>query len=99
MADGELARQLFQGIGPKYLRNESHAEVGAEFFSVKGDNPRAFLPAVLKSVEAEIGQLGRLGDCKSQKHRSNALDTLAPFKCSCDPMETRAGGREMAPGS
>ena len=56
--DGQLAGQGLQHLTGEDVGHVPHRLVGMDFDAIGGAHPRAFLTAMLQSVEAQIGQFG-----------------------------------------
>jgi hypothetical protein len=71
MADRAVASEFFEVLGLKDLRDQTHPLVRAERpgLGPAGNNPRAFLPPVLKREETIISQHRRIGMIE---HRENS---------------------------
>ncbi len=69
VADGAVADEVVQGFRVvEDLRHEAHAVVLVKFPVVAGDDARAFLPAMLERVKAEVGQLGGVRMAENAEH-------------------------------
>jgi hypothetical protein len=76
------------------LRHEAHAMVLEKFPLVAGDDPGAFLAAMLQRVEAVVGELGSIGMSKNAEHAAIMFGVilhhlLAP---AAELSQRRAGG-------
>jgi hypothetical protein len=56
VADGHVAREFAQDFGVENLGDQAHAFVVVELIAFTGDDPGAFLAAMLQGVEAVIGE-------------------------------------------
>ena len=61
MADGEVAGQLLELAAREDVGDEALLLPLMEPLAVGGDDAGRFLPAVLQRVQAEVGDVGRLG--------------------------------------
>ena len=56
VAQRQVPGQPVQNFSAENLRNQPHAFVRVKVFAIGCDNARAFLPSMLKRVQAIIGQ-------------------------------------------
>ena len=61
------------------LRYEPHPPVGMERLAIAGDDPRAFLAAVLQSVEPIVGELGGVRVTVNAKNAAIVLRVVVCF--------------------
>ena len=59
--DGQRSPQLRQHIFDKDIRDQAHGLVRAQVHPVRADDPRRLLPAMLQSMQPQVGELFRLG--------------------------------------
>ncbi len=60
MSQGHISFKIFKDLLIEYIRDQTHGLVLNNPLAVRNRNASAFLTPVLKGIETEIGQLGRL---------------------------------------
>ncbi len=68
VADGHVAHEVMENFRVKNLRHEPHAMVLEKFSVVAGDDPGAFLPAMLQRVKTVVGEFGGIRMSKNAEH-------------------------------
>lgn len=76
MSDCHVASQSLQRTFSKNIGHEAGAAVRVELAAIAAHDSRAFLAAVLQSVQAQVGQLGGL---RVTKHSHNATGFAGVF--------------------
>src|SRR5260370_1760279 len=61
VADGEAARELCEHAGLENFFDFAHGTMNVQLLAVARDDAGGFLAAMLKSIEAEVGEVGGFG--------------------------------------
>src|ERR1039457_3444327 len=76
VADGGRARQALDHLGRENFLHVAEAAVQMQIDSVGGGDARRFLPAMLQRVEAEVGQLRRLGMAEDAEYAAVIMEMI-----------------------
>ena len=68
VADGHVAHEVMENFRVENLRHKAHAVMLEKFSIVAGDDPGAFLAAMLQRVETVVGEFGGIGMSKNAEH-------------------------------
>ena len=110
MADRGVARQAIDHLAPREgIANEAKAALGMESAAVEGDDAGRLLAAVLKRMQAERGDGGRIGMAEDAKHAAFLAQPVARRgrggsvsvmrHRSCDHLNARFPGPTAMPPS
>ncbi len=66
--NGQRAAHLGQHIFGKNVRDRSHGLMRMQSHAIGSNNSRGFLPAMLQSMQAQVGELLRLGVGENRDH-------------------------------
>ena len=88
VADGPVALDGVEALLVEHVVHEAHALVGAQPLAVAGHDARRLLAAVLLRVEAEVGEVRRLGMAEDPEQRAAVVKPIVVD--GGEPQATRA---------